>query len=167
MREALIAQLAAIRQMMRAADLDYEALIAHPIDAAWLQLHEHQRIVNSFLFNYLKIQDKIGAKLFRALLREWRELDDDATPMIDVLNRLEKLGVIDSVQRWDELRELRNTITHEYPDDDALRLANIQLALDGYRHMRDIMHRIEHRLQAGAPDAHPPPSDPVVTPNRP
>lgn len=150
MREALIAHLAAIRQMMRAADQDYAALLAQPIDTAWLQSYDHQRIVNSFLFNYLKIQDKMGAKLFRALLREWRELDDDAMPMIDVLNRLEKLGIIDSVQTWDELREVRNAITHEYPDDEALRLANIQMALDGYRHMQAILHRIEERLSGNA-----------------
>ena len=37
--------------------------------------------------------------------------------MRDVLDRLERLGVIDSVESWVYMRELRNTIAHDYPLD--------------------------------------------------
>lgn len=50
---------------------------------------KNQRIAKSFLFNYLKIQDKMGTPLFLALQRERRELDDESMPMIDILSRLE------------------------------------------------------------------------------
>ena len=37
---------------------------------------------------------------------------------VDQLNRAEKLGLIDSVQTWMEIRELRNATVHEYSDQD-------------------------------------------------
>lgn len=146
MREPLNAMLAGIRQMMRAADIDHAALEAQPIDDRWLADYERQRIVDSFLFNCIKLQDKIGGKLFRALLAEWRELDGDDMPMIDVLNRLEKLSIQPSVAVWDELREVRNAIAHEYPEDIETRLANIPLALRGYEQIRSIVANIERAL---------------------
>lgn len=30
---------------------------------------------------------------------------------------MEKLGCIDSVDRWKDIRELRNAVNHEYEDD--------------------------------------------------
>lgn len=133
---------------MQSADIDHSLLAVQKIDLAWLTNYEHQRIVNSFLFNYLKIQDKIGGKLFRQLLQHWHELDDDNMTMLDVLNRLEKLRIIESVEAWDTLREIRNSLTHEYPEEPQLRLDNIQLALAGYLQLKQIIANIEHALQA-------------------
>lgn len=140
--------LASVRLMMRAADIDHALLAAQAINEAWLTDYDHQRIVNSFLFNYIKIQDKVGGALFRALLREWRELDTDSMTMLDILNRLEKLDILPSVEVWDELREIRNAITHEYPEDIAARIANIRLALQGYDQIRAIVLRIERAISA-------------------
>lgn len=132
--------------MIRGADNDEAALKAHVIDAAWLKNFENQRIVNSFLFNYLKIQDKMGGKLFRQVLTHWREWDADTHTMLDVLNRLEKLGIIESVEAWDKLREIRNSLTHEYPEDDERRLENIHLALRGYTELKAILANLEARI---------------------
>jgi hypothetical protein len=68
MREPLNAQLAALRQMMGATDRDLAIMRAQPITAEWLADYANQRVVNSFLFNFIKIQDKLGGKLLRALL---------------------------------------------------------------------------------------------------
>lgn len=69
MPEALNSLLLTIRRMMQNADIDHGLLLAERIDAAWFANYDHQRIVNSFLFNYIKIQDKIGSKLFRRVLQ--------------------------------------------------------------------------------------------------
>lgn len=147
MSEQLNKTLSSIRQMMQSADIDYTLLVAEVIDAAWLKDYNHQRIVNSFLFNYLKIQDKIGGKLFKLALQQWRELDSDELTMLDILNRLEKLGIIESVEAWDKLREIRNALTHEYPEDTQLRIGNIQLALHGYQQLVHIVAKLEQRTQ--------------------
>jgi uncharacterized protein with HEPN domain len=70
--------------------------------------------------------------------------------MLDVLNRLEKLGIIKSVATWDKLREIRNAITHEYPEQIDVRIDNIKLALSGYLDMKEIIARIEQALMSEA-----------------
>ena len=61
-----------------------------------------------------KLQDVIGAKIFPFILDI---LGEDASTFRDKLNRLEKLGIIKSANWWMQLREIRNLITHDYPDD--------------------------------------------------
>ncbi len=43
---------------------------------------------------------------------------------IDRLNRLERLGVINSVQHWQTLCDIRNALSHEY-ENDLEKLCNI------------------------------------------
>jgi len=59
-------------------------------------------------------------------------------PMIDILNILEKLNIIDDANKWDELREIRNSIAHEYPFDINERVDNIKLAMKGYEILKEI-----------------------------
>jgi hypothetical protein len=63
---------------------------------------------------FSKLQDVIGVKIFPLTLEI---LGEEAPAFIDKLNRLEKLGYIDSTRWWMELREIRNQITHDYPDN--------------------------------------------------
>lgn len=121
-----------IDALFESCDMDFDALICQTIDAAFFEDYANQRIVNSFLFNYMKIQDKMGAKLFRSVLYELKEIDDESVPLKDVLNRLEKLRLVEHAGVWDELREIRNAIAHEYPLDTQERLENITMAIEGY-----------------------------------
>ena len=66
------------------------------------------------IYRFSKLQDTIGAKLFKSYLLAQGESTDK--PFIDILNRLEKDGIL-SVDEWFELRDLRNEIAHEYEDD--------------------------------------------------
>lgn len=129
--------------LIDSCDIDYTLLKSQTIDANWLTDYNNQRIVNSFLFNYIKIQDKLGANLFRKLLFNLREINDEHLPMIDILNLLEKLNIIPSVALWDKLREIRNIITHEYPLEIEERLENIALTLSGYQALKDLYSNIK------------------------
>jgi hypothetical protein len=117
------------------------------LNESWLKNYSNQRIVNSFLFNYIKIQDKLGASLFRKLLFSLREINNDNLPMIDILNLLEKLEIIPSTSMWDKLREIRNAIAHEYPLEIEERLENIVLALSGYDQLKDLYANIKQYAQ--------------------
>lgn len=68
---------------------------------------------------FAKLQDTIGQKVFPLLLILVRE-DIQNKTFIDRLNKLEKIGALKSVAFWDTLRDIRNSIAHEYPDDPAL-----------------------------------------------
>lgn len=143
MQPALAGIFESVDQLFISCEIDFRLLKQQSITGEWLKLYDNQRVVNSFLFNYIKIQDKLGAKLFRNLLFSLREIEDPAMPMIDILNRMEKLNIIDDAKTWDKLREIRNSITHEYPLDIAERLDNIELALAGYVLMQKFYNRIK------------------------
>ena len=55
--------------------------------------------LDQFIFRFSKLQDVIGAKIFRYVLA-WLYEEEETMSMRDVLDRLERLGVIDSVESW-------------------------------------------------------------------
>jgi len=57
--------------------------------------------------------------------------------MLDVLDRLEKLMLIPSGSRWLDYRNLRNILTHEYPDNRDELIEGVQLALQVFQ---EILH---------------------------
>ena len=75
---------------------------------------EQVRCIDQFIFRFSKLQDAMGAKIFRNLLAYW---DEDITnlPMRDVLDRLERYLIIPSANDWVYIRELRNELSHDYP----------------------------------------------------
>lgn len=79
---------------------------------------------DQFLFRFVKLQDSMGQKLFPKTL-SFLEEDVRGVPFIDILHRLEKLGLLNSMQ-WQELREIRNELAHNYEDD----VTEILLALN-------------------------------------
>ena len=133
--------------LFNSCDIDSSLLKEQVLNESWLKDYSNQRIVNSFLFNYIKIQDKLGASLFRKLLFSLREVNNENLPMIDILNLLEKLEIIPSASMWDRLREIRNAIAHEYPLEIEERLENIALALSGYDQLKDLYANIKQYAQ--------------------
>lgn len=85
------------------------------------------RLTDQILFRFAKLQDAMGQRLIPATLAALREPYEEWS-MQDRLNRLEKLGFIE-VELWLEWREIRNRLAHEYPDDSALRFANLEAAI--------------------------------------
>lgn len=86
---------------------------------------EQVRCIDQFIFRFSKLQDAIGAKIFRYLL-EFLDEDVSSLPMRDILNRLERYLIIPSADEWIYMRELRNEISHDYPllDNDVITILN-------------------------------------------
>jgi hypothetical protein len=132
--------------MFENCDIDFYELENQSINESFFEDNLNKRLVNSFLFNFSKLQDKIGAKLFKNILYELKEIDEFSIPMRDALNILEKLHIIDDQQDWEELREIRNTLSHEYPNMIDERVENIILALNGYKKLKSIYKNIKEKL---------------------
>ncbi len=69
---------------------------------------------DQLIYRFSKLQDTLGNKLFPLILEGLQE-DIESMPFIDILSKMEKLRLIDSVNQWLTLRETRNVVTHEYP----------------------------------------------------
>lgn len=63
-----------------------------------------------------KLQDTLGRKIVPLILRLINE-DQSSFTHLDRLNKLEKMGLIEDVNFWIKIRELRNSIAHDYPND--------------------------------------------------
>ena len=86
---------------------------------------EQIRCLDQFIFRFSKLQDAMGAKIFRFLL-EYLDEDVTALPMRDILNCLERYHILPDANEWIYIRELRNEIAHDYPllENDVVRILN-------------------------------------------
>jgi uncharacterized protein with HEPN domain len=66
-------------------------------------------------------------------------------PLIDVLARLERYGVLDAAQ-WARWRALRNSLTHEYPDHPETRVAVLEEASEAAGALDRLVGQLNSRL---------------------
>lgn len=107
--------------------------------------------VDQFILRFTKLQDAMGSRLFPAILQYLQEQYEER-PMLDKLNRLEKLGVIQSAEAWQSIRNTRNKFTHDYPDDWERNAALINLACEAAADMYGMLSGIERKLKIEHPD---------------
>jgi len=97
-----------------------ERLFQQPIDVQWLARLESDpdlaERLDAFVARFGRLQDTLADKLVPELMRQMLETPGSA---IDNLDRMEKLGLIHSVDEWLEARNLRNRLIHEYMRDPA------------------------------------------------
>ena len=104
---------------------------------------ENVKTIDAFIYRFVKLQDYMGDKLFKELLRSLMDYKDNMS-MLDVLAKLEKLEIIPSEDRWLDYREVRNKLTHEYPDNEDDILDGIQISLVYFSEIRKMIKSIEN-----------------------
>jgi hypothetical protein len=72
--------------------------------------------IDQYLFRFSKLQDTLGKRVFRMIVSEYEDNINELT-FLDILNRLEKIGLLDDVNIWKKLRDVRNDISHQYDDE--------------------------------------------------
>jgi hypothetical protein len=74
------------------------------------------KLLDQSAYRFGKLQDTLGLRVLPGILDLSEEPFAESTPFGAKLQRLERLGVIPSVDQWRTLRELRNQLAHEYVD---------------------------------------------------
>jgi hypothetical protein len=117
-RERLQFLLETVAKERRHLLLTTQRLFSEDINAAWVDSLEAQPDVaerlDAFVARFGRLQDTLGDKLIPALLRH---LLENPGSNLDNLNRMEKLGLLSSVDDWIEARNLCNRLIHEYMKD--------------------------------------------------
>ena len=120
-------------------------------DKTYTNLSDEQiQDVDQFILRYTKLQDTMGSRLFPAILGYLTEQFEDR-PMLDKLNRLEKLGFIDSVEQWQTVRNIRNKFAHDYPDDPNKNAAHLNFALESVSVLYAMLTTISTQLNTAYP----------------
>ncbi|MDA3898324.1 MAG: hypothetical protein PF482_19480 [Desulfobacteraceae bacterium] len=115
------------------------------LDAHTFDDFEAVKTIDTFIYRFSKIQDYMGEKLFPVVLDMLGEYKSSLSFM-DILNKLERLEFIQSVRQWINFREIRNTLTHEYPDNEKEIIEGIKLAVNAYSEIKNIYATINKRL---------------------
>ena len=85
---------------------DYKTILNNANDVAFS---------DQIIYRFSKLQDCMGAKLFKSILLYQGE--NVYKPFLDILNQLEKMGIV-AVDEWFELRDLRNEISYDYAENE-------------------------------------------------
>ncbi len=106
---------------------------------------EKIKTIDSFIYRFTKIQDRMGEKFFPLVLAELYEYKRTMA-LIDVLHRLEKLELLSSSDKWIEYRKLRNVLTHEYPDNEDEIIEAINVSIEAFIDMKSIYYTMLERV---------------------
>jgi len=83
------------------------------------QSFEEEESFDALTSKFARCSDILTQKVLKTLIFLLRE---DAPTFVDRMNLCEKLGAIPSAKSLVEIRDLRNTIAHEYAVDDLMEL---------------------------------------------
>lgn len=75
---------------------------------------EHESLA-AFRVRFSEFQEHMGKTMKAVAVEE----EKPSEPFTAVLLYMEKLGCLESVDRWKQIRELRNAVNHEYEDDSV------------------------------------------------
>jgi uncharacterized protein with HEPN domain len=110
-----------------------------------LQNREYFAYSDQVIYRFSKLQDTMGAKLFKSILLYQGE--NTNKPFLDILNQLESIQII-QVQSWFEIRDLRNEIAHNYEENEttSIHLLNtiFEIKLELHRILESIQRMIPH-----------------------
>jgi len=83
------------------------------------------KIFDVIAYRFIKTQSILGEKIFREIL-EFSEYDLKNKSFLEILSELERMGIL-NVNEWRILRELRNTLSHDYPynEEEIIEAINI------------------------------------------
>ncbi|MEA1914590.1 MAG: hypothetical protein U9N30_04655 [Campylobacterota bacterium] len=98
---------------------------------------------DQIIYRFSKLQDCMGAKLFKSILLFQGENVDK--PFLDILNQLEKMDIIE-VEEWFELRDLRNDIAHDYEENDNLAINILNMIYKMKQDISDILKSVQQLL---------------------
>ncbi|MFZ1640395.1 MAG: HepT-like ribonuclease domain-containing protein [Candidatus Contendobacter sp.] len=82
------------------------------------------------------------AQLFRKFALDILAEPADTMPVIDIINLLERYGFIPSAARWQEIRQMRNLIAHEYVLNPEELVAVMEIAFVMVKEMSAVVNHI-------------------------
>lgn len=112
-------------------------------------LHPKESLfLDGFRQRFSDLQDLLGNALFKAIAI----MDQDETPSNELSMRerlvlMEKRGLID-LDKWQRMREIRNTFAHDYPDLHEEKAQNFNAAWESAHDLVDVVARVKKYMDS-------------------
>lgn len=113
---------ALINELLTQKDI-YDAFIFNTLSA------QERAILDAYLKRFSSLQDFLAAKIFSLLLSV---AGIGTLKMSETLYHIEKEGIIDSLEAWIELREVRNELEHDYPEELKEALNDLKFCIESF-----------------------------------
>lgn len=141
--------LAAAAECQVHADILSDALQEHgsfrySADDVPVPVGDRLRLLDQLAYRYTKLQSTLGEQLLPLMLELAEEPIEPDTPFAQKLQRLERLGLIPSAEHWRALRQTRNALAHEYPDEPEIKAALLNHFLSS---VKDLVEFWQHVAQ--------------------
>ena len=102
--------------------------------------------LDTLAFRFSKIQSILGEKLFREIL-EYLEFDINNKSFIEILSLLEREDII-SIEKWRELRAVRNSLSHDYPEEIEFIVKTInKILLEDLPYLEKVYSKIRQKYE--------------------
>ncbi|ACM92536.1 conserved hypothetical protein [Nautilia profundicola AmH] len=102
--------------------------------------------LDTLAYRFSKIQSLLGEKVFKEIL-EKLEYDLTDKSYIDILQYIEKEGIINSIYEWKKLREIRNSLSHDYSEEIESVVNAINEMLDSIEIFEKIVKKVEEKYE--------------------
>jgi len=115
----------------------------HPFTSESIDMLKDEDVsyLDQYIFRFSKLQDALGIKLFKSLLRYFGEQVEDKT-FIDLFNRLEQLGIVKNYSIWQNLRIIRNEIAHDYGKNNVELAEKINAIMAGKKELESYLIKV-------------------------
>ncbi len=125
-----------------------QRLFASPLTLSVIeQLDDNEALaetVEAFVSRFGRLQDTLGDKLLPQLLSY---LGERSTVMVDNLDKAERMGWIQSTDKWLETRQLRNQMVHEYIENPNILLNALNAGHDFVAELAYVTERMLAEIQ--------------------
>ena len=99
---------------------------------------EQKAVLEAYLKRFSSLQDFLGAKVFKSLLDV---SGVSYTKMSEVLTLIEKEEIID-LDTWIALRNIRNNLEHDYPDELDEALLDLKDCIGYFAYMKEVVAKV-------------------------
>ena len=125
----------------------FNNLYGIPIKSEILETIENddnlRRLVASITSDFSKAQAILGEKLFKEILYFTDEINDKNISFFEVLSILEKLSIMEHRLEWKQVKEIRNNIAHEYPEEVDKLADNLNLIFEKVKFLNSCFNNIK------------------------
>jgi len=116
----------------------------YPLDIDSLEDIDLDKL-DAFAFRFAKLQDLLGAKIFREYLEKINFPTADKN-FLELLKELNKEAVVE-IDKWAEFRSVRNSIAHDYPYDIYEKIDAINYLIKNIDYLFNIVQKIKEKVE--------------------
>jgi hypothetical protein len=101
--------------------------------------------LDTIAYRFSKIQSILGEKLFVKVL-EYLEIDVNDKSFIEILALLERERIL-SIDKWRRLRIIRNTISHDYPEEIEFIVKAINEIFENIDYLENVYEKLKGKYE--------------------